>query len=56
MCTFDVFSYGTIGEGSNTFNIFAKVYSKGEHTIAVDVKTANGWETVDTISATVIGE
>ena len=56
MCTFDVFSYGTIGEGSNTFNIFAKVYSKGEHTITVDVKTANGWETVDTISATVIGE
>ena len=56
MCTFDVFSYGTIGENSNTFNIFAKVYSKGEHTIAVDVKTANGWETVDTISATVIGE
>ena len=56
MCTFDVFSYGTIGENSNTFNIFAKVYSKGEHTITVDVKTANGWETVDTISATVIGE
>ena len=56
MCTFDVFSYGTIGKDSNTFNIFAKVYSKGEHTIAVDVKTANGWETVDTISATVIGE
>ncbi len=56
ICTFDVFTYGTIGADSNTFNIYSKVYSKGEHTITVDVKTANGWETVDTISATVIGE
>lgn len=45
--TFDINTYGVIGEDSNTFNGFVKLYSAGEHTIRVNIKTADGWKVAD---------
>lgn len=45
--TFDVQTYGTMGDDSVTFNGFVKIYQAGEHTVKVRIKTATGWEVSD---------
>ena len=45
--TFDINKYGVVGEDSNTFNGFVKLYTAGEHTIRVNIKTADGWKVAD---------
>lgn len=51
--TFNVQSYGTLGDDSCTFNVYAAIRSAGTHTLKVRIRTADGWETVDTVTATV---
>ena len=51
--TFDIQTYGTMSGDSCTFNAFAKVSSAGTHTLKVRVRTADGWEVVENVTATV---
>lgn len=51
--TFNVQDYGTLGDDSCTFNVTAWVAGEGTHTLKVRVRTADGWEVVDTVTATV---
>ena len=51
--TFNVQDYGTLGDDSCTYNVTARVVGEGTHTLKVRVRTADGWEVVDTVTATV---
>jgi hypothetical protein len=37
----------TTGADSNTFEAYAKLYTAGEHTIRINVRTADGWKVAD---------
>lgn len=52
--TFDAQTYGTLGEGQCTYNVYTKL-AAGDHTLTVRIKTASGWEmTENTISVTAV--
>ena len=43
-----------LDDGTRLFNVSVKVYAYGEHTLRVKVKTADGWQPVDTDSVSVV--
>ncbi|MCQ2471137.1 MAG: hypothetical protein MJ147_03775 [Clostridia bacterium] len=51
--TFYASSSGTIEGDQCTYNIYVKLYSKGDHTLKVKYRTAEGWEVCDDVTATV---
>ncbi|MCQ2479693.1 MAG: hypothetical protein MJ120_03550, partial [Clostridia bacterium] len=42
--TFDASAYSTLDGSQRTFDIFVKIYRKGDHTLKIRYKTADGWE------------
>ena len=47
------FANATIADGKATYDIYAKFYAVGENTVTLNIKTADGWSSVDGFSATV---
>ncbi len=51
--TFYASSSGTIEGDQCTYNIYVKLYNKGDHTLKVKYRTADGWAVCDDITANV---
>ena len=49
------FANRTVEDGVATFEVYAKAYVVGENTVSFNIKTADGWETIDQ-TVVIVGE
>ena len=45
----------TVENGVKTFEVYAKAYLEGDNTVSFQIKTADGWETIDQ-TVVIVGE